>query len=76
MDIRYKMYPYPVLAYFLDDYKDKHAFDVKSRMLRTVLIRDLYLRRPLQIRNFSVLCGVAKHPLYIIWSVRRLVFAK
>ena len=29
MDIRYKMYPYPVLAYFLDDYKDKHAFDVK-----------------------------------------------
>ena len=29
MDIRYKMYPYPVLAYFLDDYKDKHAFNVK-----------------------------------------------
>ena len=25
MDIRYKMYPYPVLAYFLDDYKDKHV---------------------------------------------------
>ena len=46
MDIRYKMYPYPVLAYFLDDYKDKHAFDVKITNVK-VLIRDLYLRRPL-----------------------------
>ena len=34
MDIRYKMYPYPVLAYFLDDYKDKHAFDVKITQVK------------------------------------------
>lgn len=34
MDIRYKMYPYPVLAYFLDDYKDKHAFDAKITQVK------------------------------------------
>lgn len=34
MDIRYKMYPYPVLAYFLDDYKDKHAFNVKITQVK------------------------------------------
>ena len=34
MDIRYKMYPYPVLAYFLDDYKDKNAFDVKIMQVK------------------------------------------
>lgn len=67
MEIKYKLYPYPVLSSYSNDY-GTGAFDVAID-----IVRDGYdLRIDFLAKAFRTVSNRVLQSLYITWSVRRL----
>lgn len=72
MEIKYKLYPYPVLSSYSNDY-GTGAFDVAIDIVRDgVTICVLISLPPSLAKAFRTVSNRVLQSLYITWSVRRL----
>lgn len=71
MEIKYKLYPYPVLSSYSNDY-GTGAFDVAIDIVRDGYDLRIDFLAPSLAKAFRTVSNRVLQSLYITWSVRRL----